>query len=1026
MRKLLTLLLATAGSLASYAQSVTLSLTTAPCNNDGVVTANFSGLTPPLTVTWYVFGQPPIVNSGVMTTSDVLTNWAGGSVSVAVTDAGSNQAYDGLQSYPMNYTVATTSAVCPTPGTATASVTGGTAPYTYVWWDKTTLTTVSTTNPASLPEGDYGITITDANGCVFGSLYEFDSIQVYDNFAMQVAITTVPANCSNGSATITGVTGGTGPYTYLWSNAATTSAITGLMMGYYNVEVTDANGCDYTAYANVTQAVTIGANVTISPATCLQNDGSATSFGSGGMPPYTYLWSNTATTQTIGSLSAGNYSVTVTDANGCIGNGYANVFSSTPINVTYTTTPSSCTSPTGSATLTISGGTAPYTTVWNTFPVQMGITVSGVPAGNYAFTVTDAVGCVRTGVATIPPVNVISASFSQISPSCTTANGSLTVYPSGGTSPYTYSWSNSATTQTASSLQGGTHSVVITDAVGCTRTKSHYLLATTPITIGASTTPESCIFANDGAITVNPTGGTAPYTYSWNNGGTTSTITGLNDGQYIVSVTDVNGCSQTKYVTVPYNPNNNSCYCTVTGTVYNDANNNCTQDLGESGIPNIQMHLSGIGYAYTNANGDYSFIVPSGTYTLSETVQSYYPLATCQNNSISVNATASSGCTITNDFANTVATIHSVRVSSTHLIPPVPGNTYHLSAVITNQGTVTEAALMAGFKTDAQMPSPVFVPSTYYTGGTGGWYDIASGSVTLAPAASVSISKDYAVPTNIPLGTSLVFKDSTSYTASMSDWLNDYSPWNNVSYYQPVVVSSYDPNFKEVSPKGYGTQGTIFPQDSVLEYTVHFQNLGTWQAQNIVVLDTLDSDLDLTTLKPIYSTHPSQVTLTETGVLKYEFNNINLPAAMYNEVGSHGYFIYSIEVKPNLAQGTQFHNDASIYFDYNAPIVTNTTVNTLGWPQSVNTTASNASGTMALYPNPANNMFYAMISSEEDATADLTLVDVSGKVVVNKSLSVQKGSQTIPVDVSSLSPGIYFVKYANGVKSETQKLVIIQ
>jgi hypothetical protein len=1025
MRKTLTLMLLVWSSMTALGQTVTLTLTNAPCNMDGVVTANFSGFTPPLTVTWYTY-TGNIVNTGVMTTSDVLTNWAGGNVVVRVVDAANNIDLTSIQSYPLTYGYTVVPAVCPAQGTITANIMGGTPPYTQVWYDQVTMINVGTTNPVSVPEGEYGIVVTDANGCVYGSPYNADSVLMWDSTSMQVAITTAPANCTNGSATITGITGGTPPYTYLWNNSATTNSISGLMMGQYTVDVTDANGCDQTEYVNVPQSITIGANVTVSPATCLQNDGSATSFGSGGMQPYTYQWSNTATTQTIGSLSAGNYNVTVTDANGCIGNGYANVFASTPITVTHSTTSSSCTAPTGSATLTINGGTPPYTTVWNTFPVQTGVTVSGVPAGNYSFTVTDAVGCVRTGIVPITPVNIVGGNFSVTSPSCTAANGALSFNPTGGTAPYTYLWSTSATTQSISGLTAGSYNVAVTDAVGCTRYSLLYLSATTPISIGLSTTPASCIFTNDGAVTATPTGGTSPYTYSWSTGGTTNTISGLDDGNYWVHVTDANGCTKTNWTAVPYDQTTNSCYCTVTGTVYNDANTNCTQDLGESGIPNIQMHLSGVGYAYTNANGDYSFKVPSGSYTLSETVNTFYPLSGCQNNAIAVNATASSGCTITNDFANTVATIHSVRVSAVTVgAPPVPGNSYYLNTIITNQGTVPEAGLIASFKADGQFPAPVFSPSGYYTGGTNDYYTM--GATALSAGASLAIMKNYSVPTNIPMGTSVVFKDSASYTAPMSNWLNDYSPWNNVSYYNPIVLSSYDPNYKEVSPKGTGTQGTITPQDSVLEYTVHFQNLGTYMAQNIVVLDTIDSDLDLTTLRPIYSSHPASVTVSDAGELRYTFNNINLPAAMDNELLSNGFFIYSIEMKPNRPFGTQFTNSAAIYFDYNAPVITNTTLNTLGWPTNVNNTTNTTEGAgFSLYPNPANNMFYAMISSEVDASAGLSVVDVSGKVVVSKTLSLQKGAHAIPVDVASLTPGLYFVTYSLNGKKQTQKLVIMQ
>lgn len=1029
MRKILTLFFLSVSSVISYAQSLSLSLTQPPCNNDGIVTATFTGLVPPLTVYWQMMGQPMIVNPGVMSLTDQITNYSGSYLIVSVQDVnGATASNDLAAAPPFTYTVSSVNAICPSLGSATATVTGGLAPYTYNWYDIATSTTISTTNPASLPEGQYGVEITDANGCVYGTAQGMDSIYIENQAAFSLTMATTTANCTNGTATVTGITGsGVPPYTYLWSNGATTTSINSLMTGQYSVDVTDAIGCVAHANAYIPQSVQLNANITTTPTTCLQNDGAAISFGSGGMPPYSYTWSNGATTQSITGLAGGSYSVDLTDANGCIGTGYAFLSVATPITVTYAATPSSCTAPTGTATLTISNGTPPYTTVWNTFPVQTGATASGLPAGSYSFTVTDAVGCVKSGTVAISPVAVVNGTLSATTPSCIAANGALSVTASGGTAPYTYLWNNGGTTSAIGSLTAGAYNVTITDANGCTGFKYTYLNPSTPINLGLSTTQATCIFNNDGAALVVPTGGTAPYTYLWSNGNTTNNPTGLVSGNYYVYVTDANGCTKNAQAHVPYNAGNNSCYCTVEGTVYNDANGNCTQDVGEAGIKNIQMHLSGVGYAYTDTFGYYSFIVPSGTYTLSETVQTYYPLSGCQNNSITVNASATSGCTITNDFGNIINPIHSMHISSWHMGYPVPGNNYYLNTIITNEGTVTEANLMAGFKDDDQLLSPIFVPNTFYTGGTGNYYDIAPGVMSLAPAASQSIIKHYSVPTNIPMNTGLLFKDTVSYTSPMSNWLNDYTPWNNVSYYQPVVVSSYDPNFKEVSPKGIGNSGTIFPQDSVLEYMVHFQNLGTWYAQNIVVLDTLDADLDWTTLRPIYSSHDAEITINEDGVLKYEYKNINLPAKSQNELLSNGMFTYSIEMKQGLSNGTEFTNSAAIYFDYNAPVITNTTLNTLGWPTDVSEAVQSATeNTFSLYPNPANGTFYAVVGSGEAASVSLNIVDMSGKLIMSKAVNVHKGSQAIAVDATSLAAGMYFVTLNTNGKVQTQKLVIMK
>jgi uncharacterized repeat protein (TIGR01451 family) len=285
----------------------------------------------------------------------------------------------------------------------------------------------------------------------------------------------------------------------------------------------------------------------------------------------------------------------------------------------------------------------------------------------------------------------------------------------------------------------------------------------------------------------------------------------------------------------------------------------------------------------------------------------------------------------------------------------------------------------------------------------------------------------YGVPTNIPLGTSVLFKDTMAYTSPITNWLTDYSPWNNVNYFSTVVVASYDPNFKEVSPKGYGAAGTITYKDSTLEYMVHFQNTGSWYAQNIVVIDTLDPHLDWSTLRPVYQSHHCQVTVSEGGVATFTFNNINLDPQVFNDLKSNGMFTYTIKTRHGLAIGTQIKNRAAIYFDYNKPIYTNQTLNTIGWPQSVPAvTAPEANDAFTLYPNPANNSFNAVISIEAEGSYGLKVCDIAGKTMIYKTVALQTGQQSINVDASGLASGIYFVTISGGQKAQTQKLVILK
>lgn len=1002
----LTLLLVAAmliGYTSAWAQSASVAVTQAPCNNNGILTATFTGLTTPLDVTWHVGSNTVITHNGVNSLTDVLNNYSGAPGYVSVRDANNTYTYAGFNGAPpFTYSVNIVPGICPASGTATATITGGAAPYTIQWKTNPGGSIVSTANPASLPDGFYDVDITDANGCTYGSSAKGDSIYTYSTTNITYNVSSTVASCTNGTATVANISGGASPYSILWSNSATSATINNLVKGYYSVTVTDAQGCAEARGVFIQQSKQIGVNTTPTPTTCTQNDGAIIAFGSGGKNPYTYQWNNSVTTQSQTGLSSGYYRVRVTDADGCIGDGGGYVTSSTPINVTYSTTASSCTTPNGSATLAITGGATPYSVQWYTSPAQSGTTLSNVAAGNYSFKVTDANGCIRTGTANVPPVNVINANITSSNTSCTQNNGSISVSPSGGTTPYTYSWSNSATTPSINNLAAGSYSVTITDNVGCSITKSKYIAVNSPVNIGFNTSPTSCIYSSNGTATATPWGGTPPYSYLWNTSATTPAINSLATGRYGVTVTDANGCKAYNSTYVSYNPANNSCYCTITGTVYDDANNNCTQDVGEQGIPNIRIHCSGRGYAYTDANGNYSFKVPSGSYTITETVQSYYPLSSCQNSSANVTVSASPNCVQTVDFANNVNPIHDMYISTWNYTCPVPGYQYKQKCIIKNLGTVNEPNLVAGYLTDGQILAPSFTPSNLFTG-SGNYYDISGGSMSLAPNNAQTFMINYNVPTNIPLNTSLVFKDTTAYTSPMTNWLNDYSPWNNVNYYTPIVVGSYDPNFKEVIPAGMGKDGIITQDDTVLQYMVHFQNLGTYKAQTVYILDTLDQDLDWATFKPIYQSHDCKVTMSEGGVVRFQFDNIDLPHKDADEEGSNGMVVYSIHTKKSLPIGTQFKNTAAIYFDFNEPVITNTTVNTIG-PLSVKNIAGQTGAGVSVYPNPTSDVFTVKVDKGYSYDK-VTIMNMTGQTLNQKTVS----SNETTLSLSGYAQGLYFV-----------------
>jgi uncharacterized repeat protein (TIGR01451 family) len=995
-----------------YATSASL---IGPCNQQSNVT--FTGSSAgPYTATIYSpawQGTPSVVATG---NPVALSN---GSYNVLLTDGNGCQLVDdSLSVYnntasPIQVSLTSTLNGCTSGNVSIASIGGtGVPPYTYLWSNGSTATSIN-----NVPMGTYNVVVTDAQGCT-----GFAELKLA--YATQVNANVINANCINGSITINSVTGGTAPYTYLWNNGSLSNSITGLSQGAYGVTITDAAGCVDSTTFYVYQTQYIYAQSLQTPATCLANDGALTLFGQGGTAPYTYLWSNGTTGNVLSGVPAGMYSCFITDANGCIGNQNGYVSSSSPIYVTNTTSPSACTTPNGSATLNIQGGTPPYTTTWNTFPTaQTGSTASGLNFGLHSFSIQDAVGCISYGSVNVPPISTINFNKIQTNPVCAQANGSIQLNVSG-VGPFTYLWNNGATTSSINSIPKGSYSCVVTDANMCTKIIYDYLNASSPIQLGATVTNASCIYTNDGSVQLNIVGATTPYTFLTTLAGSTGPLyNNLGKGGYYFSITDALGCVANVYANVGYNAANNSCYCTASGKVFHDANGNCIQDIGENGLKNIAINCQGFGMTYTDANGNYSFKLPSGTYTLTQIAQSQYPLASCQSNSIVINVTAASNCSIVNNFANDLIPNHDLHVSLwSNVAPPVPGFAYSQVLTVTNNGNVNEPNSLINYKADAVVNTPTMIPGAAWSNIATDLYSTTGNPVNLVTASNVVYQVDYMVPVNTPLGYILNFKDTACHISPITAFLTEGSPWDNVNSYQSIVVGSYDPNFKEVQPAGKGPNGDIALTDSVLEYAVHFQNLGTYKAQNIFVLDTLDADLDWTTLRPQYSSHPSTLSIDKNGVLRYDFKNINLPAKQDNEPASNGMFTYTIKQKKNLAYGTEIKNTAAIYFDFNAPIITNTTLNTLAAPTGIGNAGSNLQS-VKVYPNPTSeDLFIEVPMAWYNHEVVVNVSDISGKVVMQKS--VVADSKTINLATNTLGTGIYFLQCTANGAVYTQKFVV--
>lgn len=253
---------------------------------------------------------------------------------------------------------------------------------------------------------------------------------------------------------------------------------------------------------------------------------------------------------------------------------------------------------------------------------------------------------------------------------------------------------------------------------------------------------------------------------------------------------------------------------------------------------------------------------------------------------------------------------------------------------------------------------------------------------------------------NLLMKTTSTVGNSYCFKAGVSSLYPETSFTDNKSSDCWIIGGPYDPNHKEVMPEGISSQGFIPTSTTELYYTIHFQNVGNGPAINVKIKDLLDSDLDKSSLKILGSSAPVQTNIDGTGLVTFLFDNIILIDSLHDEPHSHGFVSYKINLNPSLSAGTQINNTASIYFDYNAPIITNTTLNTLQTATGVQSIYAND---YSIYPNPNKGLL--TITSNEIMTK-INVLNVLGQTVKTQTVDANKTT----LDISDLVSNVYFIQ----------------
>lgn len=500
-------------------------------------------------------------------------------------------------------------------GDACVSLSGGTGPYIATWQ----LNGSNALCEAGLASNTYVVDGTDANGCTAQI-----SVTVSDLSGPSAAIiaqTDVSCFDGNDGAATSEITGGLMPYSYQWdANAAsqTTPTASNLAAGTYTLTITDDNGCIASTSATIAEPDSININgATTNPDCFGYADGQIVATAVGGTSPYTFSWNdpNAQQTATATGLADGQYTVVLTDANGCTNFEQFNLFEPSELSGIIDVVDVNCNSVCdGSAQVTPVNGVGTITYLWDDANIQSTSTASNLCAGNYTVILTDGTGCKDTLPAVIDEPTLLTAIVDQVSDATCNGvcDGFANITPTGGVMPYSYLWSNGATTQTATNLCSGNYSCLITDANGCSITVNVQISQPVSLTGVMTSVDATCYGLNNGSATYTVSGGTAPYTYQWDDAGFQTTVQAANivAGAYTVNVTDDNGCALIGTV--------NISQPTQMVANVNTVPTNCGQSNGQACV-SISGGIAPYQYSWNDPNAQQTACalgVQAGTYTV--------------------------------------------------------------------------------------------------------------------------------------------------------------------------------------------------------------------------------------------------------------------------------------------------------------------------------------------------------------------------------------------------------------------------
>ena len=728
-------------------------------------------------------------------TSEDLVNLPAGTYVVTVTESGSCSASATFVIADETSNPAISQSISPElcgqeDGSFDITVTGSTTPYTYLWSNGSTGEDL-----VDVPSDIYTVTVTGANGCTATVSAEVPENTIsFDLQGTPTANTSCDIN--NGGVNLTVTPQGT--YTFLWSNGATTEDISGLAGGSYSVTVSAGGDCTASANFNVPSTTADPViSQTVTPAVCGEMNGGVNLSVSGGQAPYTFLWSNGSTDEDLVNVLPGAYSVQVTGANGCEANANFTIpNNSIVINIAGTPQANnSCANPNGAVNITVIPASTTYTFVWSNGQSTEDLT--GLAPGNYSVTVYEGATCQATANFTVGNnTNAPNVSPAITDAICGEANGGINLTAIGGTMPYTFLWSNGATTEDLVAVLPGNYTVTVSGADGCSNTGS-YTVGNDLININIQGTPSAntaCVGGNGSVVlNITPSGS---YTYLWSNAATTQNLADLPAGNYEVTVSAAGNCSSVASFQVADNPALPTIDEVVTASI-------CGQPDGAIDISPVGG-VAPFTFLWSNGETTEDLVgILSGTYQVTVTdavgctaTDSYNVANNSNTFNINGNTAPNTLCGTANgsiDLSIAPAGIYGFEWSNgemTEDLTGLPAGSY--TVTVTDGGTCTASATFT-IGNNAPTVNVSGVPVDVRCFGEN------TGEIALSPSGGVApytfvwtpnIPGNPEDPTNLAAGSySVVVMDASGCTGSASFTINQPASLTQVSCSQTVAVS---------------------------------------------------------------------------------------------------------------------------------------------------------------------------------------------------------------------------------------------